>query len=81
MLSLCTSVDNTEVTIDHHLINQAGWDRCNLSIYLLLSLSISICQQKNCSNWCMSANVHTYTVPVKMRVGRLSSVKPQDTNS
>ena len=27
------SVDNTSVTIHHHLISHAGWNRCNLSIY------------------------------------------------
>ena len=32
-LSLST-VDNTNVTMYHHLISQAGWNRCNLSIYL-----------------------------------------------
>ena len=31
--AFCTSVDNAKVTI-HHLISQAGWNRCNLSIYL-----------------------------------------------
>ena len=25
---------STNVTIFHHLISQAGWNRCNLSIYL-----------------------------------------------
>ena len=25
---------STHVTIYHHLISQAGWNRCNLSIYL-----------------------------------------------
>ena len=28
------SVNNTNVTMYHHLISQAGWNGCNLSIYL-----------------------------------------------
>ena len=35
IFSVCTSMDNTKVTI-YHLISQAGWTRCNLSIYLLM---------------------------------------------
>ena len=33
-LSFYKSVDNTNVTMYHHLISQAGWNSCNLSIYL-----------------------------------------------
>ena len=33
---------STNVTIFHHLISQAGWNRCNLSIYLSIYLSISL---------------------------------------
>ena len=39
-VSFYTSVDNTDMTISH-LISQAGWNGCNLSIYLLFS-SISL---------------------------------------
>ena len=31
IFSFCTSVDNTKVTL-YHLISQAGWHRCHLSI-------------------------------------------------
>ena len=31
---------STNVTIYHHLISQAGWNRCNISIYLFIYLSI-----------------------------------------
>ena len=30
---------STNVTIYHRLISQAGWNRCNLSIYLSIYLS------------------------------------------
>ena len=30
---------STHVTIHHHLISQAGWNRCNLSFYLSIYLS------------------------------------------
>ena len=33
-LSFYNSVDDTNVTMYHHLISQAGWNRCNLSISL-----------------------------------------------
>ena len=33
---------STNVTIFHHLISQAGWNRCNLSIYLSIYLSLSL---------------------------------------
>ena len=34
---------STNMTIYHHLISQAGWNRCNLSIYLSsLSFSLSL---------------------------------------
>ena len=31
--SFYKSVDNTNVTMYHHLISQAGWNRCNPSIF------------------------------------------------
>ena len=36
-LPFYSSVDNTNVTMYHHLISQAGLNRCNLSIYLCFS--------------------------------------------
>ena len=33
---------STHVTIYHHLISQAGWNRCNLSIYLHCSLHCAV---------------------------------------
>ena len=35
---------STNVTIIHHLISQAGWNRCNLSIYLSI-----FCQEDGCN--------------------------------
>ena len=38
----------TNVTIYHHLISQAGWNRCNLPIYLSSSPRIEGC---HCGPW------------------------------
>ena len=43
---LCTSVDDTKVTI-YHFISQAGWNRCHLFIYLSIYLQ--------CREHCMIA--------------------------
>ena len=57
--SSCTSVDSTKVTI-YHLISQAGWNRCNLSIYLPLCSLYPLCCFLGHQRSCMPEDVLQY---------------------
>ena len=63
----------TNVTINHHLISQAGWNRCNLSIYPS-SMQSGTCQGMSWLHLhqpCVAGKV-SYTLSLSLSAGHLA---------